>query len=417
MYYSRPTLSVVCLWAVTRVIATLAGLSVLPYPGRQYLFTDLDTYSDWLPILSNGHFPVGDAMWQYPPMAGPVFVLAQWLATSISLPSAYWGFLVLFLAVDALIMACLIGDARSRRRWTGALLWAAAALLVGPVMLGRFDVVPTLFAVIALLLLARPAAFGAATAVGALLKVWPVLTLAAVPRRDLPKAIGWTAVFGLLGLALVSFAMDDPLSFLDEQASRGLQVESVGALPYLLAKAVGMDITFVFRYGAMEVDAPGTGLAALIATSTCLVALGAMALWRLRGRLESVPGADVVFAVMLVAIATSRVNSPQYLVWLFGVGAVCLADPRSRMHVPVLLIAVSAPITAIVFPWGYGAMLGGGVFPVLLQAVRILLLVAATVYAVDKILRPEADVRTSDQLVRRRRSEAESDRVRVAALE
>jgi len=34
--------------------------------------------------------------------------------------------------------------------------------------------------------------------------------------------------------------------------------------------------------------------------------------------------ADVGFAAVLVAVVTSRVLSPQYLVWLLGVAAVCL---------------------------------------------------------------------------------------------
>lgn len=413
-YHAHPFAFVLSLWALTRLWASLSGLGALPYPGGEHLFSDLKVYSDWLPVLQQGQFPVGDTMWQYPPLAGPAFMLGGWMAGFLGFPSAYWGMVALIVAFDAAILASLILHARSNGRWTGVLLWSAAGALIGPVMMGRFDVVPTLFAVLALLAVSSPARTGAAAAAGALLKVWPILTLAAVPRPQLLRTLVMTAAFGLMGLGAIGLMMDEPLSFLQEQGSRGIQVESVAALPYVLARAAGFDVEFIYRYGAMEVEAWGTGQAAAVVTVIGFAAIAVLGIWRLRGKLEQMQGVDVAFAVLLVAIATSRVNSPQYLVWLFGVGALCLADSRSRMHLPVVLIALSAPLTQLVYPWNYGGMLEGGPFPVMLQVTRILLLVIATWRAVHVLVVPEAKAPRISELVPLTTSDALG--VRVPAL-
>jgi hypothetical protein len=46
------------------------------------------------------------------------------------------------------------------------------AVIIGPIFLTRFDVIPTSLAVLGLLLLARPLASGALLGIGAAIKVW-----------------------------------------------------------------------------------------------------------------------------------------------------------------------------------------------------------------------------------------------------
>jgi hypothetical protein len=97
--------------------------------------------------------------------------------------------------------------------------------------------------------------------------------------------------------------------------------------------------------------------------------------------------ADVALAALLVSIVTSRVLSPQYDVWIVGVAAVTLLDPRSLMRTARWLLAGSILVTQAVYPFAYGSFLSGDWWAVLLQVVRIALLLAATGVGLWVVLR------------------------------
>ncbi len=120
-------------------------------------------------------------------------------------------------------------------------------------MMVRFDVVPTLFAVVAVLLVARPLASGAAAALGLTVKVWPALMLFVLPRRSLPRGLAAFAVTAAVVMLAFTLLFDDSLSFLANQQARGLQVESVGALPYEIASLLGGEVAFGLKYGSIQV--------------------------------------------------------------------------------------------------------------------------------------------------------------------
>lgn len=360
-------------WVASRalLLGTLTGL--VPYPDGPSILNDVKLYAEWSDLLVTGRFPIGDDMWQYPPGAGIVFAIAALLGSN---PVA--AFALIALACDLATLAVLaIAGRRRRVGLDAAWAWVIGALLVGPVWLARFDVVPTLAAVVALVLIARPVLSGAAAAAGTLLKVWPGIMLIALPRRSLPR--------GILGFALMASAIlggvllwsTGGVSFLGEQGARGLQVESVGALPFMVWNAF-FEVPTEFRYGAMEVDVPVTIPLGLAITLAGFAVLGIMGVLRLAGRLESIAPADVALVALLVSIVTSRVLSPQYSVWIVGVAAVTFLDPASRMRRVVWLLAPSILVTQVIYPFGYGSFLIGDWWAVGLQVIRIALLVVAT---------------------------------------
>ena len=54
------------------------------------------------------------------------------------------------------------------------------------------------------------------------------------------------------------------------------------------------------------------------------------------------PRLQLAFVGVLMFTATSRVISPQYMVWLVGLAAVCLCFRSSRMQLPVYLVLAAA---------------------------------------------------------------------------
>lgn len=376
-------LGILALFVGTRTAAFLIPFGVTSYPDGHLVMTDVTRYEMWSATLADGAFPLGDPIWQYPPLAAPLFLVSR------AAPRYDAGFMSGALLADALTLLALLIVGHRRHRFAGAWLWAGAAAIVGPVFLTRFDVFPTAAVVIALLVVsAHPKASGALMGLGAALKVWPLLATAALRRGQL--AVGLSAF--ALAVAVTTALMwwwfgSQSLSFLDGQAKRGLQVESVAALPFIVGKAFGLDVDVTFRYGAMELDVAGAGMAGTIATIAGLLVLGWLGFLRLRGRLDLVPGPDVALTAVLVSVVASRVFSPQYSIWLVGIAAACLATYGSAMRVPVVLICVAAALTQVIFPPLYTELLGGAPLATTLQVVRVVLIVLATVVALRSVAR------------------------------
>jgi hypothetical protein len=370
------------LWGLLRALLVVIILGWLPWPEQ---VNDLQIYADWAAdSLQHGQFPT-DERWQYPPLAGPTLLLG-WL-----LPGERLGYVALFLAFDAAIMGLLSHQAARTGRSGGRRLWALAALVTGPLLLARFDVVPTALAVAAVLLAAQPLASGALAATGAWVKAWPVLVLAGLRRSDLPRGLLGALGASALIAGILVFTMQDPLSFLSGQTQRGLQIESVAAWPFLVARAAGADVTVAYQYGAHEVVATGVPFASGATAVVTVLLLGLVAAQRLRGALEHVAAADVVLASVLFTVVASRVFSGQYLVWLLGLAAACLGDPATRMRRCVALVVASGVATQLVYPWLYTALLEGHPAALVVQTLRVALIVAATVVAVRVLVLPSAD--------------------------
>lgn len=361
-------------WIIVRAWAVLCGFSLFPYPMREYLFSDIQLYDWWAGNILDGHFPINDQMWQYPPLAAVVF------ATGYAIAPHSYGFVTLELIVDFGVLLMLINASRrisQGRSFAPAAIWVSAPLIMGPVMLGRFDMFPTAIAIAALVYTSSAFGSGSLAAVGTLLKVWPALILAGTSRVALVRTIAWYVISLVIGGSLLHSLWADSFGFLTEQKSRGLQIESVGALPYMIWNATSNNVTSEFRYGAIEVVAQGTGIVSLLITLTGMALIGSLAWWRLAGKLEHALPADVVLTVVLIAIATSRVLSPQYMVWVLGliaVGSLYSSDLLKRV---APLMFASSFLGQLMYPWLYISFQEGKVAPTAVHAVRVALLVVS----------------------------------------
>jgi hypothetical protein len=375
----RPSVPAVIVgWFATRALILLQLLI-----WADNFLPDVRLYATWTILLSDRQFPVGDAYWQYPPGAGVLFALSRYAG-----PDPVFGFIVLAFFADLALLALLMNTGRKNSgvgRFNGAWAWVIGGLAVGPVLVARFDIFPTVFAVAAVLLATKPVRSGVMAAIGALLKAWPILMLAVISRRQLPKAVIAAIVTAMVGVLAINAWASGGISFLGEQSERGLQIESVGALPYMIAGALGFDQNVVLRYGAYEFVMSGVGLIGLAITAIGLLLFALIAVLRLAGRLEQTPPGDIALALILIAVASSRVFSPQYDIWIVGLGAACIADPRTRLRKVVIALIVMSAITSVIFPWAYGSLMDTAPYAVVLQVIRIVLLVGCTVIALKSV--------------------------------
>lgn len=372
----RMLIWVLATWVVGRLMA-------LAETFRGDIPMDVLLYGKWSQNLAAGSFPVGDQDWQYPPGAAILLLLLDG-----SPESMYRRFTIFALLADAILLAALVwtsarrGDTQLRGPW----VWALAGLVIGPLLLQRYDVFPTLVAVIALILIARPYVSGATVGIGIIVKVWPALVLFGLPRRLFWRGILSAAATSLAVWGAMAYKWDNSADFIAQQRDRGLEIETVAALPLMVFKALGYDVPVRGQFGSWEITSSLGGTLALVLTITAIVAFALLAVARLTGRLETVPAGDVVLLAVLLFILTSKVNSPQYSIWLAGIASVALIDRRSRMLPVVGLLALMTLVANHVIWEQFDSFMTGNALMVGYQAIRIALLVAATAWAVVLVL-------------------------------
>ncbi|MCX4822526.1 glycosyltransferase 87 family protein [Streptomyces sp. NBC_01142] len=374
-------------WIVTRSVLLLCVFHVLTVPGPDVTGDVSVIYQSWYEVLRTGTFPLDDATWQYPPAAA-LAILSPAVLPFLGYASAFF---VLSLLCDALVFGLLRyagGQPATSRR--GMWVWAWGVPLLGPTAYARYDLMVTAVAVAALLAGARrPWILGALAGFGALLKVWPLLLLVGTPRGRATRRSWATAAGVTAGLMLfLSASMPGALAFLTFQRDRGTEVESLGALVFHVARHFGWRGGVTLNYGSVEFLGPYVPLVTTLALGLALLAFGWLAAWRLRSRVlgPSTP-CDAALTAVLLFTTTSRVISPQYMIWLVGLAAVCLAFRESRMTLPAWLVLAATGMTLLEFPLWFSHVVASDVLGLLLLAVRNGLLVAATLTACGRLWR------------------------------
>jgi hypothetical protein len=375
-------------WGATRFVLLLFVFKVYLFPGPDVTSDVSVIYQGWYDVLRTGSFPSGDVSWQYPPAAA-LAILSPALLPFLDYAQAF--FVLAFLADLVVLYLLLYAGTREGNSSRGVWLWALGVPLLGPTVYARYDVMVTAVAVAALVAGARhPRVAGALVGLGALLKVWPVLLLVGAVRR---RAWGAAAVTAG-GLALLfAVSMPGAFSFLGYQSRRGTEVESLGALVFHAARHFGWQGQVLLNYGSVEFLGPYVTVVSSAAMFLSVVGFGWLLMWRLSmRRLLPHTLADAAFTAVLVFTVTSRVISPQYLVWLVGLAAVCLCSRGSRMVLPGVLVLVACPVTVLEFPVYFGDVMASDGLGISLMVVRNGLLVAATVVAARALWRDTVSV-------------------------
>ncbi|MEV4438586.1 glycosyltransferase family 87 protein [Streptomyces sp. NPDC049577] len=377
----------IAVWAVTRAVLMLCVFRVWDMPGSDVSIDIEVIYQGWYHVLRTGIFPYDDVTWQYPPAAA-LAVLAPGLLPFLDYAPAF--FLVCLLA-DAAVYGMLLYAVRGGRRTAlGVWVWVAGVPLLGPIVYARYDVMVTAVAVAALLAAGRRTRLaGALTGFGALLKVWPVLLLIGTPRGPRTRST-WTsaAATALLLTMFFAAAMPGALAFLTFQRDRGTEIESLGSLVFHLARHFGWRGKARLNYGSVEFLGRHVHAVSALALLLSVLAFAWLLLWRLRAkRFAATTPSDAAFAAVLLFTTTSRVISPQYMVWLIGLAAVCVTMGTVRQRLPVLLVLLAAPLTQLEFPTWFSHVEASDKLGVATLTLRNALLVVATVIACRRLWR------------------------------
>ena len=326
---------------------------------------DLPVYENYGEAITRGRVPYRDFSVEYPPAALPVFVLpAVGEGGSETYRRRFEGLMAAFGAAAIVCLAlALAALGAGLGRMAAAVGFAALApLLLGSVVLSRFDLWPTAVVVgaLAALLSGRLRLGSGLLGLGVAAKLWPAvlapLLVAYVWRsRGRREAFVCSGVLALVVLAcFLPFLVLAPVDVLESiwrKARRPLQIESLGSAFLLAAHhAFGLDLTMKSSSGSQNLD--GT-LPAVVAVAQGLVQVSVLvALWVAFARGPATRERFVRYAAACVCafVVLGKVLSPQFLIWLIPL--VPLVRGRRGLAASALL-AVALVLTQLWFPYRY----------------------------------------------------------------
>ncbi len=187
------------------------------------------------------------------------------------------------------------------------------------------------------------------------------------------------------------------LSPLTWQGDRGLQLETVWAVPLLFLRCIdsGTWSTPYTQFFAFQVEGPGAGTLqqlSTVATAACVLLL----LWLFRRAWQAGAASPALVGLLAVAaacllIVPNKTLSPQYLLWIGGaLAALGATAPREPLLPRLnLLLVAGCAVTQVIYPIGYGMLTGphwSNVIGALLLLLRNGILVYITVLVVRRVL-------------------------------
>jgi hypothetical protein len=335
---------------------------------RHSQIIDTRIYQRYGDAMADGQVPYRDFALEYPPAALPVFVIPSLLRSEKGNLARYRdGFEAEMLVCGALALAFMLSvllrlEAGPVRLTLALGLAAAAPLLLGSVVLSRFDLwLAALTAgALAALVAGRDRLGLGVLGLAFAAKLYPaaLLPLALTwvwRRRGRREAIVCAGVFAAIALAcFLPFLVLAPHGVWDaltRQTSRPLQIETLGAGLLLVAHQVaGVGLTMRSGHGSQNLVGAGPDALAVLQTVIQLAAVAAVWIWFARGPADRERLVRASAAAVCAFVAFGKVLSPQFLIWLIPL--VPLVRGRRGLAAGALL-ACTLVLTQLWFPFHY----------------------------------------------------------------
>jgi hypothetical protein len=357
------------LWSAFILTHLWLGYQNLTEPGLP-LGDVIIQYKYWAEQADFANYYFGiDKPWVYPIVA----LLPMVLAGVFGFANYSGTWLGLVFVLDLVAFAAMVGWRGPGRAIGIGWWWILFLLLLGPIAMGRIDSISVPIAIVAVLFLAsRPRLAAFLLTLATWIKVWPAALIAAVliasraRLRVLITVVVTSAV--IIAVALALGARSNVFSFVSQQTSRGLQVESPASTIWMwmsFAHVPGAYPYFDRAINTFEVLGPNSAaVAALLNPLLGLVAiviavLGIVAVQRGTAVTELL--APLSLAFVTASIAFNKVGSPQYMTWLavpiiLGLATRAMGYGRSFLF-PAIVALATAGLTQVFYPVAYEDLL------------------------------------------------------------
>ena len=328
---------------------------------------DTPLYQRYGDRMEDGDVPYRDFDVEYPPGALPTFVVPSLLSENGDEAGFRRAFETLMWVSGAV---CLLGvvltlsavGATGARIAGAAAFVALAPLALGSVFLSRYDLWPAALTAVALAaLVSRRERLGLGLlGLGAATKIYPALLapLALVflwrtkGRRDALVGAGvFVAAAAIVVLPFAVVSPDGVWAAVTRQASRGLQIESLGSALLLVAHHVGgLGIEMRSSSGSQNLVGSAPDVLATLHTVVQGAAVAAVWIAFARGQIDRERLLRAGAACICAFVALGKVVSPQFLIWLIPL--VPLVRGRRGVAASALL-GVALVLTQLWFPYRY----------------------------------------------------------------
>ncbi|MCL2679377.1 MAG: hypothetical protein FWF18_03750 [Dehalococcoidia bacterium] len=408
-------------WRWTIILVAFAALHAVIFIG---IFPaggpDMGLYYEYASKIGQGLLPYRDFAVEYPPGAFIIFYIPYLASHVMPLFSANFdgysqafSWLMLAFNIAGLYMVYDMARQAKLSPWSVLIGYTLAIAAIGSIAVQRFDLPPAIMMLAALWAFSRSRykiAWGVLV-VGGMTKIFPLalaplFLLYQLWRGDLRKLLPSLAVCaGAAVVIAVPFLIVDAGGFFaafTTQGGRDLQLESLYASLLLFADSLGIGNATPYQ-GPVSLDVASPLSASLARMSFVFMALGAFLMYGLYFRhlrksgvrdlpRYGMPNDDLTqminysFAVVLVLILTSKVFSPQFILWLYPLFP--LLSGRFRAALWGIFI-VAACFTQYIYPVRYWDLVDKQVVMVWVLLLRNALLVLMVVLLAME--RPEPD--------------------------
>jgi uncharacterized membrane protein len=358
---------------------------------------DTPVYEKYGNLMAKGEVPYRDFAVEYPPGALPVFVLpalghvddtARFRRSFETLMAMCGSALVIGVAVAFGALG-----ARSRRLYGGVALAAVSPLLVGSVVLTRFDLWPAMLSVwaLALLLHGKRRWSHALLGVAIVTKIWPgvllPLTVAHVwrtrGRREALACLGTAAAtMAAVLLPFVALAPGGVWDSVVRQTTRPLQIESLGAALIVASHHVlGTGAVMESSHGSQNLGGTAANVVGVLQTLAQVGVLVGLWIWFARRHRTREELVQACAAAVVAFIALGKVASPQFMIWLIPF------VPLVRKRAAAALFVVALVLTQAWFPqryWGYALSFDGTTTAIVLARDLVLLALLGVLLSPDR---------------------------------
>jgi hypothetical protein len=361
------------LWRRPVLVATVVGCVLYlaaassPTTGLvSHRFTgDVDIY-EFYAQKSHGEVPIRDFPIEYPPASLVAFLSPMWTREALQHAGiagvTYTDLFKAAMVICGLLIVFIVASTANvlwrdaRRTVAAALVVGVSPLALGPIAISWYDMWPTLLTIAAVALFVRRQLTAAFALLGFAIaaKLFGLVLLPLLLVQAL-RTVGWKRTLAPLAAFLVTTAicfgtaailsirgLRYPFTYLID---RPVEIESTaGSIVGLEHIAGWREVDTHVSYGSMNFEGSHAAHLGLVIAIAGAVAL--LALWGRSAMASLSPEALIArcTAAIAIALACSKVFSPQYLVWL--VPFVALALRRAAL----LTLAVAVVLTRLWFP-------------------------------------------------------------------
>jgi uncharacterized membrane protein len=327
-------------------------------------------FFDYFSRISHGQMLYRDFLMEYPPLATVFFILPGLVSSQLNIYAHIFTIQILLFDLLGLFIISAMSLRINISSWISLSIYTISALAIGPIIIHRYDLIPTVMVMLALYAfsLGKHKTSWFFLALGTMTKIYPIIIAPIFLLDYLQKRQFRNIIYGISSFLITITAIITPFiiispnglwNSLSYHLQRGLQVESIFGSFLLLAHSLGaMHLNLNFDFGAWNIVSSMANNLATVSTILVLLGLGIVYWSFYRNKsLDSIGQISNIvnysFLTILLFISMGKVFSPQFIIWLYPLVPLINSRWRNTAWIIFMIIAI---LTYYIFPLHYEAL-------------------------------------------------------------